>query len=191
MSIIKKTITTGLVGLLGLGLAACNNDDATPSANSEPAKKAAAADEPAKEEKPKAEEKKAEEKADDKAADSGSTGGAKWSVEVDGAAIEIADATVVCQEAAGTINIAIASTKEPDKMLGAQVTAGDSPTVQGVGLLDKDGNALAYAEGAGQGKAEAKKNGNVYEITGEGLVTDLTNPTAMETKPFSVTVDCG
>lgn len=189
MSIISKTITTGLVGLLGLGLAACNNDDAAPSNTNEPTQKAAAAEQPAKQDEPKAEEKSNAE--DTSADDTGSTGDAKWSVEVDGAAIEIEDATVVCQEAAGTINIAIASTSAPDKALGVQLVAGDTPTVQGVGLLDKEGNALAYAEGAGQGSAEVTKNGNVYEITGEGLVTDMSNPTSMQTKPFSVTVDCG
>lgn len=103
----------------------------------------------------------------------------------------MADATVVCQEAAGTMNIAIGSTSAASQQGFAIVlTAGDSPTVQAVALVDAADNALAYTEGIPQGSASATKNGNDYQVSSEGVVTDLNNPTSVQTKPFEVKVSC-
>lgn len=119
--------------------------------------------------------------------------GGDWSVTVDGATISIPDATVVCQEAAGGLSIAIAAptAAAADQAIAVQLTLGDPPTVQAVAALDADRNALAYTEGTGMGSAEVAVSGSEYTITGEGLVTEIDNPTSMNTKPFEIVVDCG
>lgn len=113
-----------------------------------------------------------------------------WSIAVDGTDIALDDATVTCQDLDGTLAIAITSPSAADQAIGITLQLGDPITVQAVGLVDADGNALAYADGAGMGSASATAEGDTYTITGEGVVTDLNNPTSIDTKPFEVTVTC-
>ncbi|MGJ3508386.1 lipoprotein LpqH [Enemella sp. A6] len=182
----RTTITklTSLVtaGLLGFGLTACSGGGM--AADDAPAP--TAAQDEVTDNTEQSDNTEQNEPTEETATDEG----AAWSVKVDGQAISIDGAEVVCQDAGGMMNIAIASPNDPDQAFAVQLTSGDEPTVKAVGLLDKEGNALAYAEGSGVGKASATKDGNTYEVTGEGMVTDVNNPSSMETKPFEVKVDC-
>lgn len=74
--------------------------------------------------------------------------------------------------------------------VGAVLASADDPTVTAVGVTDADGNSLAYAEGTGQGSAEATVDGNTYTISGEGLSTNIADATSVETLPFELTVTC-
>lgn len=107
-------------------------------------------------------------------------------VEVDGKPVEIKDKQVVCQEAGGNMNIAIGGAEGG---VGAVLTSGGSPKVKSVGLGTHNGTAMGWAEGA-PGNAEAKKDGNTYEISGKMTAVDPQNPTAPSEKPFRIMVTC-
>ncbi|PMC71500.1 hypothetical protein FNY97_03930 [Corynebacterium hiratae] len=114
--------------------------------------------------------------------------GGSYEATVDGQAIVVEDETIVCQEAAGTMNLAVGSGTAG---ISAMLSTDDNPTVKGVGMMDADGNTLAYAEGSPMGSATATKEGDSYTVSGEGIVTDPQNPTSMETKPFELKITCG
>lgn len=187
----RTTITklTSLVtaGLLGFGLTACSgggmaaeNEEPATAPTSEEATDTGAADTDTTE--TDTTETDTEE----------STGaGEKWSVTVGGQQITMNDAEVICQESGGMMNIVIGSTSGDQEGFAVQLTTGDEPTVKAVALVDAEGNTLAYVEETGMGSATASKDGDVYEVTGEGVVTNLDDPTSMETEPFEVMVDCG
>ena len=70
--------------------------------------------------------------------------GGSYEATVDGQAIVVEDETIVCQEAAGAMNLAVGSGTAG---ISAMLSTDDNPTVKAVGMMDADGNTLAYAEG--------------------------------------------
>jgi len=122
------------------------------------------------------------------------TGGAgEWSASVDGAAIEIEDATVVCAEQGGNLSLTVASTTTGDATgLSAVLTTGDNPEVQAVGMGSTEtGEALAYAQGVPGNEATATKDGDTYTITGTLTAADMNNPMAgPQEKSFELEVTC-
>lgn len=114
--------------------------------------------------------------------------GGSYEATVDGKAIVVEDETIVCQEAAGAMNLAVGSGTAG---ISAMLSTDDNPTVKAVGMMDADGNTLAYAENSPMGSATATKEGDSYTVSGEGIVTDTKNPTSMETKPFELKITCG
>ncbi len=97
------------------------------------------------------------------------------------------EGTVVCTELGGNVQIAIGNATQG---IGAQVSAGDSPTVHSVGLGNVNGVALGFQEGAPGGEATATKDGSTYTIKGTATGVDMANPTQPVTKPFEVAVTC-
>lgn len=117
-----------------------------------------------------------------------SVGASDVSVTIDGSPVDIADPTVVCQEADGDVTIAVGSAAGADG-IGAVLTGGDSPTVTSVALGSVDGTAMGWAEGA-PGEASATKDGSTYEIAGSMMAVDPENPASPEEKPFEMSVTC-
>lgn len=110
---------------------------------------------------------------------------------VDGATMTIENPVVACVERDGQLAISVGGLTEPaDQGLGAILTTGDSPKVVSVGLVSAEGAAVAYVEGSGMGSASVTKTGNRYEITGEGMLTDVNNPTSVKTVPFEFGITC-
>ncbi|SJM66534.1 lipoprotein LpqH [Gulosibacter sp. 10] len=143
----------------------------------------------------KVEETAAEQPAGDAPAEEGGAASAGSGVEITvaGETVEVADPQIVCEEAGGTLNIAVASSDlsaDSGQGLGAVLGTGDAPSVQSVALVTTGGDAVAYQEGTGQGSAEVAVDGDTYTITGEGIVADLENPTSVETAEFSFAVTC-
>ncbi|MDO5677669.1 MAG: lipoprotein LpqH [Propionibacteriaceae bacterium] len=172
--------------ILALSLAACGQADAKvedPKPVEATATETAAAETAAEPTEAAADETEAA------ANEGGAAAGGSAKITVDGQEITISDAVIVCQPANGNMNIAIGS-QSAQEGLSIVLTEGDAPTVKAVGLVDADKNAVAYAEGSGMGSASATKDGNTYTVTGEGIVTDLNNPTSIATKPFEATVEC-
>lgn len=97
------------------------------------------------------------------------------------------EGTVVCTAMGGNIHIAIGNDTQG---IGAQLTEGDSPAVNQVGLGNVNGVALGFQEGAPGGKATATKDGNTYTITGTATGVDMANPMEPITKPFEIAVTC-
>ncbi|UQN15173.1 lipoprotein LpqH [Gulosibacter sp. ACHW.36C] len=122
-----------------------------------------------------------------------SSGSGDFSLTIDGQAVEFSDAQVACADSEMGFAISVTS---PDldaaagQSVGAVLASADDPTVTAVGVTDADGNSLAYAEGTGQGSAEATVDGNTYTISGEGLSTNIADATSVETLPFELTVTC-
>lgn len=186
-----KTMTTAFTaGFLALGLAACGGADDTASSQS-PAEANAPAAESAAE--APAESAAPADSAEEAAApaEAPATGGA-WSASAGGNPVDIPGADVLCQEAGGYFSIVIAApTTAADQAISVQLSTGDNPTVQAVGMVNADGQLLAYAEGVPFGSASVTTDGSTYEVTGEALLTDPDNPTSMETQPFEITATCG
>ena len=186
---LNRTMTSAITAtLLALGLAACSdNGPSEAPTSSAPASTAGAA--------ATGTDSSTDSSTDtstDTSTDSGAAAaGGGWSVNVGGEEISLPGAEVYCTEAAGVMSIAIVSTSSTSEGFAIQLSTGDAPEVQAVGLIDSAGNALAYSAGSPMGSASATKDGNTYEVTGEGIVTDINNPTSMDTKPFDVTVTCG
>lgn len=188
---VTKSVATLMAALSLASLAACSQSEGDSSAKSESATTQAAAKDTDKAADSKSTSAKSADTADASAAsgDAGSaTMGGSYEATVDGKAIEVDDPTIVCQEAAGMMNLAVGS---GNAGLSAQLTVGDAPTVKAVGMMDGDGNAVAYAEGSPMGSAQVTKDGDTYTVTGEGIVTDINNPMSMETKPFELKITCG
>jgi ipoprotein LpqH len=93
--------------------------------------------------------------------------------------------TVVCQAMGDTMNIAIG---DSGTGIAAVLGGGDPPSVTSVALGNVNGVTLAM--GMGAGKAEAKKDGSTYTITGEATGIDMANPMQPVTKPFEIVVTC-
>lgn len=129
---------------------------------------------------------------DDAQADTSGGLAGDWSVTVDGTAVDMPDAVATCAEHDGTLAISIAApSADAQQAIGATLKVGEPLTVQTVALVDADGSALAYAEGADTGSATATQDGTVYTVSGEAMATDLDNPTSVTTKSFELVVDCG
>lgn len=120
------------------------------------------------------------------------SGNAEWSVTVDGEALEITDAAVVCAEEGGKMNIAIGSQNTAEASGVSAVLDAESLTVEGVGLGSlESGEALAYAPGVPGNEATATKDGDTYEITGTVTAADMNDPMAGPTeKSFEMKVTC-
>jgi ipoprotein LpqH len=96
---------------------------------------------------------------------------------------------VSCITAAGNVTITAGTpTADKPQVVGAVLSDANPPVVQTVTLGSANGVNLGV--GAGQGNAEATKDGKTYKITGTGWGTDLANPTAPVTKPFEMTATC-
>jgi ipoprotein LpqH len=95
--------------------------------------------------------------------------------------------TIVCSTMGSNVNIAIG---DATTGIGAVLSAGDSPTVQSVGLGNVGGVALGYQSGTGQGEATAEKDGNTYKISGTATGVDMANPMQPVNKPFEIEVTC-
>lgn len=116
------------------------------------------------------------------------SGSGDVSVIVDGKAVEVTDKVVLCQEAAGNMNIVVGSAAGSDA-IGAVLTTGDNPEVKSIGLGSVNGTAMGWAEGA-PGNAKAAKKGKTYDISGSLMAVDMANPTAPAEKSFELKVTC-
>lgn len=126
------------------------------------------------------------------ASGSGSTGGS-YSLKVSGTDITIDDPVVACQEQGGQYALGVVSgsgSATTADGLGAVLSGKDNPTVVSVGVVDSEGNAIAYAEGAGMGSAEVKVDGNTYTITGKGVAANMSDPTSMAETEFEFSITC-
>lgn len=126
--------------------------------------------------------------ADTQTADNGAPAGASSEnkVAIDGQDQKITG-TVVCSKANGNMNIAIG---DATTGIVAVVGEGDSPAVQSVALGNVNGVVLGFQSGAGQGEANATKDGDTYNITGTATGIDAANPMQPMTKPFEIAVNC-
>lgn len=106
-------------------------------------------------------------------------------VAIDGSPVDIADATVVCQEADGTMTIAVGSAAGTDG-IGAVL---EGETVKSVALGSVDGAAMGWAEGA-PGEVTATVEGLNYTISGEMMAVDAANPSAPTETPFEMQITC-
>ncbi|NMO04144.1 lipoprotein LpqH [Gordonia sp. TBRC 11910] len=113
------------------------------------------------------------------------------SVTIDGKPLEMNSKTVVCNEAAGKVTIAIGdSTAGGTAGVGAVLTTGDNPQVQSVGLGATNGQALGWVRGVPGGDATATKDGKSYTISGNVTGIDMSNPTSPSKKSFEIKVTC-
>lgn len=119
----------------------------------------------------------------------GSTGGS-YEATVDGKAIEVENETILCQEAAGSMNLTVAPEGAGTASITAVLSTDENLTVKALGMVDGEGNTLAYAESSPMGSATASKEGDTYTMSGEGLLSNGSNPTTGETKPFEVKITC-
>lgn len=119
--------------------------------------------------------------------------GGSFTLKVSGTDITLDDPVVACQEQGGQYALGVVSQSDSAADaagFGAVLSGKDNPTVVSVGVVDADGQAVAYAEGAGMGSADVKVDGNTYTITGTGIISDLNNPTSMEEADFEFSVTC-
>lgn len=175
----KSFAALGATLALALGLTACASGD-TGQTDTAPADTAGSA----------ADGQNAQQDAQQDAGGSASGGGDVRLV-IDGAEVTIDSPIVTCAESGGDVMIAVTNDKfDASQGLGAIVSAGDEPTITSVGLVTSDGSAVAYVEGSGMGSATVTKTGSTYEFTGEGVLTDMNNPTSIETVPFEFDVTC-
>ena len=92
-----------------------------------------------------------------------------------------------CVKSNGTVKIAIGGQATA---VGAMVTDANPPQVQSVALGNVNGVSLGWAP-AGQGNAQATKDGSTYKITGTATGADMSNPMAGPVrKPFEIEVTC-
>jgi lipoprotein LpqH len=115
-----------------------------------------------------------------------SAGASKAKVTIDGKDQDI-KGTVACTTVGDTVNIAIG---EATTGIGAVLSSATPPEVRSVGLGNVNGVALGYQSGAGQGNAEATKDGSTYKITGTATGVDISNPLQPLNKPFEIEVTC-
>lgn len=97
------------------------------------------------------------------------------------------EGTTVCTTMNGTVNIAVGGAATG---IGVVLTDATPPGVKSVALGNVGGVTLGYAEGDGQGSAEATKDGNTYTVKGTATGVDMANPTAPAKKPFEIKVTC-
>lgn len=179
----KRTIVTlGATTILTLSLAACGGtDEAASTAADKPAEQTTATTEPT-------EATETTEPADTSATDAPSTGGS-FTASIDGEPFTIDDALVVCQDQGGTMKIAIGPSDPSGDDQAIAVMIDSSGNVTTLAMGSASGKNLAVANG--QGSAKATVDGSTYDIKGEGMVVDASNPTAQpENKPFELKVEC-
>lgn len=116
--------------------------------------------------------------------------GGSYEATVDGKAIEVENETILCQEAAGSMNLTVAPEGAGTASITAVLSTDENLTVKALGMVDGEGNTLAYAESSPMGSATASKDGDTYTMSGEGLLSNGSNPTTGETKPFEVKITC-
>ena len=116
----------------------------------------------------------------------GGGGGTGPTVTIDGKNQNVSG-SVVCTTAGGNVNIAIGGAATG---IAAVLTDANPPEVKSVGLGNVNGVTLGYAQGSGQGKASATKNGNSYKISGTATGVDMANPMQPVNKPFEIDVTC-
>ncbi|MCV7380353.1 hypothetical protein A5672_22695 [Mycobacterium alsense] len=114
----------------------------------------------------------------------GGGGGAGPTVIIDGKNQNVTG-SVVCTTVGGDTTIAIGGAATGI----SAVLTGDN-TVKSVGLGNVNGVTLAYAQGSGQGNANATKDGNKYTIKGTATGVDMANPMQPVNKPFEIDVTC-
>jgi hypothetical protein len=97
-----------------------------------------------------------------------------------------AQGSVVCTTNGSNLEISIGDG------VGAQLSAGNTPTVKSVQLGNVQGAVLAYTEGeGGSGGAQATKDGKTYKITGTATGVDMSNPMAGPvSRSFEIDVTC-
>jgi ipoprotein LpqH len=115
----------------------------------------------------------------------GGTAGTK--VVIDGKDQNVSGGSVVCAKMAGNVHITIGGTGSG---ISAVVSDANPPEVKSVVLGTVNGVALGYTSGSGQGKADAKKDGNTYKISGTATGIDAANPTTVVSKPFEIDAVC-
>jgi ipoprotein LpqH len=98
--------------------------------------------------------------------------------------------TVACTSAAGTVNIAISGGSGGTATgIGAVLSDATPPVVKSVALGNVNGVTLGV--GGTTGKADAKKDGSSYKITGTASGVDMSNPMGGPVKkPFELDVTC-
>lgn len=79
-----------------------------------------------------------------------STGGS-YEATVDGKAIEVENETILCQEAAGSMNLTVAPEGAGTASITAVLSTDENLTVKALGMVDGEGNTLAYAESSPMG----------------------------------------
>ncbi|MBV9514068.1 MAG: lipoprotein LpqH [Mycobacteriaceae bacterium] len=95
---------------------------------------------------------------------------------------------VSCTPVGANISIAVG---DASNGVGAVVSNANPPVVHSVGLGNVNGVMLGYADAAaGQGKAQATKNGSTYQITGTATGVATGNSQQPVTKPFEMDVTC-
>lgn len=115
-----------------------------------------------------------------------SSGSSVAKVTVDGKDQNV-QGTVVCNSAAGDVNIAIGGAQTG---IGVVLTDASPPAVKSVGLGNVNGVTLGYSPVGGQGKASATKDGSKYKISGTATGVDMANPMQPVNKPFEIDVTC-
>lgn len=165
----RKTLTFAIAALTALSLAACGDKESSDSASGS--------------------ESAASGSADSMSAEGTSTGGS-YTASIDGEALTLADEAVVCASSGGAMNIAVGPSNPGADAEGIAAVVADDGTVTAVTMGAPGGRALVFAPEAGQGEATATIDGKTYEITGQGMVTDMSNPGMPETKPFELKVTC-
>lgn len=96
---------------------------------------------------------------------------------------------VVCQKAAGQLQIGIGQPGSPGA-IAVQATDADPPAIHQIALGTVNGVALAYQQGTPGVSAQSSKNGNGYKFTGTATGVDKSNPMQPLTKPFDIEVTC-
>jgi ipoprotein LpqH len=98
--------------------------------------------------------------------------------------------TVACTKAAGTVNIAISGGSGGAATgIGAVLSDATPPVVKSVALGNVNGVTLGV--GGTTGKADAKKDGSAYKITGTASGVDMSNPMGGPVnKSFELDVTC-
>lgn len=165
-----------------LALSGCGASDDDAEGGQQPAPSAAAeSEESAADEAASAEE---EAPAEDSGAEV-TAGESAAEVTIDGSPVDIADPTVVCQEADGTMIIAVGSASGTDG-IGAVL---EGETVKSVALGSVDGSAMGWAEGA-PGAVTASVDGATYTISGAMMAVDAADPAAADETPFEMQITC-
>jgi ipoprotein LpqH len=99
---------------------------------------------------------------------------------------------VACTTVAGTVNIAIgggAGSSGAPTGIGAVLTDANPPAVKSVALGNVNGVTLAV--GGTTGKADVKKDGSTYKISGTATGVDMSNPMGGPVnKSFELDVSC-
>jgi ipoprotein LpqH len=99
--------------------------------------------------------------------------------------------TVACTTVGGTVNIAIGGGAGSSGAtgIGAVLTDANPPAVKSVALGNVNGVTLAV--GGTSGKADVKKDGSTYKISGTATGMDMSNPMAGPVnKSFELDVTC-